>query len=77
MRCVSIVRSVYFRKFSSPFCMTFLSSEITTYPNMHVSLSLSRVLKSGLWLGILLLLLLLLLLLFLSSIRHSDASIRL
>ena len=36
MRCISIVRSLYFRIFSVSFLITFLSPEITTSINIHV-----------------------------------------
>ena len=43
MRCISIVRSLYFRIFSASFSITFLSPEIATSINMHVPFSLSRI----------------------------------
>jgi len=52
MRCISIVRSLYFRFFSSSFSITFLSPEIATSINIHVPFSLSRIIMSGLLLGI-------------------------
>ena len=54
MRCISIVRSPYFRIFSASFLITFLSSEISTPINIHVLFSLSRIIMSGLLLGIVL-----------------------
>ena len=54
MRCISIVRSLYFRVFTDSFLITFLSPEITTSINMHVPFSLSRIITSGLLLGIVL-----------------------
>ena len=60
MRYISIVRSWYFRVFSASFLITFLSPEIATSINIHVPFSLSRIIMSGLLLGIVLLLLLLL-----------------
>ena len=54
MRCISIVRYIYFRIFSAYFLITFLSPEIATSINIHVSLSLSRIIMSGLLLGIVL-----------------------
>ena len=36
MRCISIVRSLYFRIFSASFLITFLSLEIATSINIHV-----------------------------------------
>ena len=58
MRCISIVRSFYFRIFSASFLITFLSLEVATSINIHVPFSLTRIIMSGLLLGILLLLLL-------------------
>ena len=54
-RCISFVRSIYFRIFSAPFLVTFLSPEIATSINIHVPFSLSRIIMSGLLLGIVLL----------------------
>ena len=54
MRCVSIVRSLYFRIFSASFLITFLSPEIATSMNIHATFSLSRIVMSGLLLGIVL-----------------------
>ena len=54
MRCISIVRSLYFRIFSASFLTTFLSPEIATSINTHVPFSLSRIMMSGLLLGIVL-----------------------
>ena len=62
MRCISIVRSLYFRIFSASFLNTFLSPEIATSINTHVPFSLSRIIMSGLLLGIVLSVSLLLLL---------------
>ena len=50
MRCISIVRSLYFRIFSASFLITFLSPEIATSINTHVPFSLSRIIMSGLYL---------------------------
>ena len=44
MRCISIVRFLYFRIFSASFLITFLSPEIATSINIHVPSSLSRLL---------------------------------
>ena len=52
MRCTSIVRSLYFKTFSAYFLITFLSAGIATSINMHVLFSLSRIIMSGLLLGI-------------------------
>ena len=54
MRCISIVRSLYFRIFSASFLITFLSPEIATSINIHVPFSLSRIIMSGLLLEIVL-----------------------
>ena len=43
MRCIYIVRSLYFRILSASFLITFLSPEIATSINIHVSFSLSRI----------------------------------
>ena len=56
MRCISIVRYLYFRIFSASFLITSLSPEIATSINIHVPFSLSRIIMYGLLLGILLLL---------------------
>ena len=52
MRCISIVRSLYFRIFSASFLITFLSPDIATSINRHVPFSLSRIIMSDLLLGI-------------------------
>jgi len=52
MRYVSIVRSLYFRIFSASFLITFISPDIATSINIHVPFSLSRIIMSGLSLGI-------------------------
>jgi len=54
MRCISIVMSLYLRIFSASFLIAFLSPEIATSINIHVPLSLSRIIMSGLLLGIVL-----------------------
>ena len=54
MRCISIVSSLYFKIFSAFFLITFLSPGIATSINMHVLFSLSRIIMSGLLLGIVL-----------------------
>ena len=54
MRCISIVRSLYFIIFSASFLIIFLSPEIATSINIHVLFSLSRIIMSGLLLGIVL-----------------------
>jgi hypothetical protein len=51
MRCISIVRSLYFRIFSASYLITFLSPEIATSINIYVLFSLSRIIMSGLLLG--------------------------
>ena len=52
MRCISYIKSLYFRIFSASFLITFLSPEIATSINIHVPFSLSRIKISGLLLGI-------------------------
>ena len=54
MRCISVVRSVYsyFRIFSASFLITFLSPENATSIKIHVPFSWSRIIKSGLLLGL-------------------------
>jgi hypothetical protein len=54
MRCISIVRSLYFRIFSASFLTTFLFPEIGTSINIHVLFSLSRIIMPGLLLGMVL-----------------------
>jgi len=51
---ISIVRSLCFKIFSVSFLITFLSPEIATSINMDVPFSLSRIIMSGLLLGIVL-----------------------
>jgi len=53
-RCISIVRSTYFKILSDSFLITFLSPGIATSIYIHVLDSLSRILKSGLLLGMVL-----------------------
>src|SRR5215469_11657725 len=40
MRCISIVRSLYFKIFSASFLIAFLSPEFATSINVHVPISL-------------------------------------
>ena len=54
MRCIAIVRSLYFKIFSASFLIKFLSPEIATSINIHVPVSLSRIVMSGLLLGMVL-----------------------
>jgi len=54
MRCISIVKSLYFRIFSAYFLIKFLSPEIATSINIHVLFSLSRIIMSDLLLGMVL-----------------------
>ena len=54
MRCIYIVRSLYFKIFSASFLIIFLSPGIATSINMHVPFPLSRIIISGLLLGIVL-----------------------
>jgi hypothetical protein len=48
------VRSLYFKIFSASFLITFLYPDIATSINKHVPLSLSRIIMSGLLLGMVL-----------------------
>jgi len=70
MRCVSVVRSSYFRIFSASILITFLSPQIATSINIHVPFSLSRIIMSGFSL-----LLLLLLLLFITFVQGTYSNI--
>ena len=54
MRCISIVRFLYLKIFSVSFLITFLSPGIATSINMYVLFSLSRIIMSGLLLGLVL-----------------------
>ena len=54
MRCISIVRPLYFRMFSVSSFITFLSSKIATSINVRARFSLSRIMMSGLLLGMVL-----------------------
>ena len=54
IRLISIVRSLYFKFFSASFLITLLSPEMVTSIGMHVLFSLSRIILSGLLLGIVL-----------------------
>ena len=54
MRSIYTVRSLYFGIFSASFLITFMSPEIATYIYIHVPLSLSQIIMSGLLLGIVL-----------------------
>ena len=54
MLCISIVRSLYFIIFSASFLITFLSPEIATSIIIRVPFSSSRIIMSGLLLGIVL-----------------------
>ena len=51
IRCISIVRSLYFKIFSASYSITFLSPEIATSISVHFLCSVSRIIKSGLFLG--------------------------
>ena len=55
MRCISIVRSLYFRIFSDYFLIIFLSPDIAMSINIHVPFSLPLIIMSGLLLRIVLL----------------------
>jgi len=52
--CIYIVRSLYFRILWASFLNTFLSPEIAASINIHVPFSSSRIVMSGLLLGIVL-----------------------
>jgi hypothetical protein len=54
MRCISIVRSLYFRVFSASFLITFLSHEIAMSIDIRAPFTLSRIMMSGLLLGMVL-----------------------
>ena len=54
MRCISVVKSLYFRIVSISFLITFLSPEIATYINVYFSYSLSRIKVFVLLLGVVL-----------------------
>jgi hypothetical protein len=54
MRCISIVRSLYFKIFSASILIAFLFPQIATSINMHVLFSVSRIIISGLLMGIVL-----------------------
>ena len=54
MRCISTVSYLYFIIFSASFLITFLSPVFATSINIHVPFSLSRIVMSGLLLGIVL-----------------------
>ena len=72
MRCISIVRSLYFRIFSGCFLITFLSPEITTSIKLHVPFSLSRIMMSGFLLGIVLSVCICLLLLYILTGHREE-----
>ena len=54
VRFISIVRSLYFKIFSASFLITFLSPGIAISINIYFPFSLSRVIMSGLLLGLVL-----------------------
>ena len=54
MRCISVIRTLYFRVFSASFLVTFLSPEIAISNSTHVPLSLSQIMMSVLLLGMVL-----------------------
>ena len=54
MHCISVVNSLYFRIFWASFLTTFLSPDIATSVNIKFPFSLSRIIISGLLLGIVL-----------------------
>src|SRR5215469_16434446 len=51
MRCISIMRSLYFKISSASFLITFLSPGIATSINIHVPCLSSRIMMSSLLLG--------------------------
>ena len=51
---ISIVKSLYFKIFSASFSISFLSPEIATSISTHVLCSVSRIIMSGLLLGMVL-----------------------
>ena len=54
IRCISIVKSLYFTTFSASFLIAFLSPHIVTSINRHVPFSLSRIMMCDLLLGMVL-----------------------
>jgi len=54
MRCISVVKSLYFRILSVSFLITFLSPEIAASINVYFSYSLSRIKVSVLLLDVML-----------------------
>jgi hypothetical protein len=54
MRCISVVRSLYFTVFSASFFITFLSPEIAISISVPVRSSLSRIMMYGLFFGMVL-----------------------
>jgi hypothetical protein len=54
LRCISVVRSLYFTIFYASFFVSFISPEILTRINRHVPFSLPRIMTSGLLLMIVL-----------------------
>jgi hypothetical protein len=54
MRCIYTVRSLYFKIFSAYFLITFLSPGIAISINTRVPFSLSRIIMSGMLLGMVL-----------------------
>ena len=51
INCITIVRFLYFRIFSASFLITFLCPEIAASINIHVPISLSSIMMSGVLLG--------------------------
>jgi hypothetical protein len=51
IRCISIVKSLYFTTFSASILIAFLSPHIATSINRHVPFSLSRIMMCDLLLG--------------------------
>ena len=54
MRCISVVRSSYFRVFSARYFTAFLSPKIATSIGINVPFSLTRIMMCGLFLGMVL-----------------------
>jgi hypothetical protein len=51
MRCISVIRSLYFRIFLASFFITFLSPGNATSIRIHIYSLLSSIMMSGLLLG--------------------------
>ena len=75
IRCISIVRSLYFRIFSASFLMTFLSHEIATSVNIHVPFSLSRIILSDLFIIIFVIISILIIMAFIRGVYNHKLGI--